>query len=280
MTKAKTIQIFLPNGDPKSAKIAQISSELGKIIFCSRKNIDFLRAREENNYVGIYFLFGKTDAEKPSVYIGEAEKLFDRLKIHLSDKDKEWFSSIIFYTTKDNSFDKALVKYFESYCIEKATESNRYTLENKKASSRSNISEGQEADIENYFESLKLLMSTIGYPLFDKLSTGKRTYYIKYKKLEARGEYTDEGFVIKEGSQVSGTFRESAAIWRKNKRAELLKEKIIEKQDDHFVFTQDYLFGSPSSAAMTIYGGAANGWTSWKTKEGKTLDEIERNKNV
>jgi hypothetical protein len=148
MGRPKTIQIYLPSGDPKASKIAEISSELGKLIFCSRKNIDFFKNRPESNYVGIYFLFGKTDGEKASAYIGEAEKLFDRLKTHLADKEKEWFSSIVFFTTKDNSFNKALVKYFESYCIDKAYEADRFSLMNRKSSSRANLSEALEADTE------------------------------------------------------------------------------------------------------------------------------------
>jgi hypothetical protein len=42
------------------------------------------------------------------------------------------------------------------------------------------------------------------------------------------------------------------------------------------VFQQDYIFNSPSAAAATILGRSANGWTSWKDKNGKTLDEVKR----
>ena len=35
-------------------------------------------------------------------------------------------------------------------------------------------------------------------------------------------------------------------------------------------------FSSPSSAGMFVLGGSINGWTEWKNKEGKTLDELLR----
>jgi len=35
-------------------------------------------------------------------------------------------------------------------------------------------------------------------------------------------------------------------------------------------------FTSPSSAGMFVLGGSINGWTEWKDKDGKTLDELYR----
>jgi hypothetical protein len=279
MSRPKTIQIYLPSGDPKASKIAEISSELGKLIFCSRKNIDFLKNRPESNYVGIYFLFGKTDGEKASAYIGEAEKLFDRLKTHLADKEKEWFSSIVFFTTKDNSFNKALVKYFESYCIDKAYEADRFSLMNRKSSSRANLSEALEADIETYYDSLKLLMSTIGFSLFDKLSTGSKLYYFETKNCNAFGEYTNEGFIVKKGSTLVDSFRQSVNDSIKKNREELISDGTIIRNNDGLIFDKDHLFSSPSMAGAVVYGGNVNGWIYWKSKAGKTLDEMERNKH-
>ena len=42
------------------------------------------------------------------------------------------------------------------------------------------------------------------------------------------------------------------------------------------VFTRDYLFTSPSMAAMAVMGRSANGWIEWKAANGKTLDEAKR----
>ena len=38
---------------------------------------------------------------------------------------------------------------------------------------------------------------------------------------------------------------------------------------------EDILFNSPSYAAMFVFGKSANGLTSWKTEDGRTLKEIE-----
>lgn len=39
---------------------------------------------------------------------------------------------------------------------------------------------------------------------------------------------------------------------------------------------KDHLFNSPSMAAMSLIGRVTNGWTQWKSKDGKTLDELKR----
>lgn len=39
---------------------------------------------------------------------------------------------------------------------------------------------------------------------------------------------------------------------------------------------EDHIFNSPSGSAGVIMGRNANGWMSWKNKQGKTLDELKR----
>jgi hypothetical protein len=59
-------------------------------------------------------------------------------------------------------------------------------------------------------------------------------------------------------------------------RHRLLQSKVIEEDSTHYVFAQDYIFNSPSTAGGVILGRSTNGWTKWKNKEGKTLDELKR----
>jgi len=44
-------------------------------------------------------------------------------------------------------------------------------------------------------------------------------------------------------------------------------------------FARNVEVGSPSAAAAVVLGRRANGWTEWKDKEGKTIDEIKRKEN-
>ena len=70
----KTIQIFLPDGHPRSIKIAEITNRIAQAILIPRNKLKEIEAREEIKNVGVYFLFGEQeDKAKPCVYIGEAE---------------------------------------------------------------------------------------------------------------------------------------------------------------------------------------------------------------
>jgi hypothetical protein len=42
-----------------------------------------------------------------------------------------------------------------------------------------------------------------------------------------------------------------------------------------YTLTQDYVFGSPSSAAMVLLGRTDNGRIEWKDSAGRTLKEIQ-----
>lgn len=61
----------------------------------------------------------------------------------------------------------------------------------------------------------------------------------------------------------------------KNKRLELLNNGVLVEKDGLYIFTQDYTFGSPSTASGVILGRADNGRTSWRTEDGVTLKEIQ-----
>ena len=55
-------------------------------------------------------------------------------------------------------------------------------------------------------------------------------------------------------------------------RNKLLSKNIISAD---YEFVNDYTFTSPSLAAAIVMGRNANGRTEWKTKEKKTLAEVE-----
>ena len=73
MTSA-TIKLFLPRGDAKSLRTAEISNWTGKAVAAPRTELDELLAREELDKAGVYILIGSDPlTNAPRAYIGEAE---------------------------------------------------------------------------------------------------------------------------------------------------------------------------------------------------------------
>ena len=54
-----------------------------------------------------------------------------------------------------------------------------------------------------------------------------------------------------------------------------MEQGVFSDNGEHFIFTQDHVFNSPSTAAGVILGRSAKGRIEWKNKEGKTLKEIQ-----
>lgn len=279
--KGKTIQIFLPDGNPRGVKIADITSRTVQIILIPRSALDDVAKRTEIQNVGIYFLIGTTeDSVKPILYVGEAENCLTRLKQH--NKSKEFWNTAIVAISKTQFFTKSHIKYLEWYCHESAQKADRYTLENNQIPSKSYIPEPVEVDLMDNFDTIKILVSTLGYPLFDSISKPRQKKDIlicKGKGAEATGEYTDDGFVVFAGSTARKEVTKGAQAWVTTMRAKLTAQGILQEKQDRYVFTSNFIFTSPSGAAGIVLGRNANGWISWKYQNGKTLDEVKRKNN-
>lgn len=79
MTSA-TIKLFLPHGDAKGLRTAEISNWSGKALAAPRTDLDTLLTREECGGAGVYILLGNDpDTNAPKAYVGEAEIIRDRL---------------------------------------------------------------------------------------------------------------------------------------------------------------------------------------------------------
>ncbi len=279
MNRPQTIQIFLPDGSPRSVKIAEITNRVVKAILVPRNKLEYISTRTELNNVGVYFLFGEAaDKAKPLVYIGEAEDCLDRLKQH--NRTKEFWNYAVIMVSKINAFTKSHAKYLEHIAIDQAKDSNRYETENMTAPSKPFVTESMEADLLDSFDTIKILLSTLGFPVYDKVGkeqiTSKEVLYLNGRNINAEGDLIDDGFVVFKGSQVKKETVPSCHEYLINLRQKLLLNEIIIEKNGNYEFVQDYVFNSPSTAGGVVLGRSTNGWTKWKNKEGKTLDELKR----
>ena len=280
---AKTITIFLVDGEPNGLKTAELSNWVGKAIVIPRNKLKDIKQRPESNKPAVYFLVGKKDEEAllPTVYIGEAENLQNRLTIHGNSKDF-WVTAIAF-VSKDDNLTKAHVKYLESLCIGIASLVKRYDLENEAKPCKPSLSEPSIKEMEEFFSNLRLLLTAIGYPILQEIASKEHAnksdplFTCGGKKALADGRMTNEGFVVYKDStaatKLSNTFPEGD---KKNIKKLVSNGYLEEKNEDLYIFLKDYVFNSPSAASNIILGHRTSGWKKWKTRDGKTLEEIYR----
>ena len=274
----KTIQIFLPDGNPCGVKIAEFTDGTVQAIFIPRAQLDFACTRRELSGVGLYFLIGGTDdGHVPPTYIGEAEDCAKRLKQHNREKD-HWLKAVV-CVSKTKGFTKAHVKYLEWYCHQEATAVGKFKVENSSIPTKSHVSEQMEAELFGHFGTISTLLTTLGFPLFDKIQRPEPGDLLvcNGKKAHAQGEYTEDGLIVFAGSTCNRPEVESVPDYLSALREQLVKDGVLEVVDtDTLTFSKDHVFPSPSQAAMVVLARTANGWLEWKYPDGRTLDGVKR----
>ena len=192
MTSA-TIKLFLPRGDAKSLRTAEISNWTGKAVAAPRTELDELLAREELDKAGVYILIGSDPlTNAPRAYIGEAEVIRDRLKQH---KTKEFWVSAIVFVSKDENLTKAHVRYLESRLLAEAAQVNRFTLEQNQAGG-SKLPESDREDMEVFLARIRQLLPVLGSDILAPIAQpGAKAQpggvlSCRIKGAEARGQRT------------------------------------------------------------------------------------------
>ena len=277
--RGKTIQVFLTDGTPRGIKLAEITSNIEQAVFIPRNKMNEAENRPEVTRPGVYFLFGDAEgSSKPVVYIGQSRNCLDRIKTH--DQKKDFWNYAVLIISKTESFTQTHIEFLEQLAISKAYEANRYSLENGASPKKFKVPETLEADLLDNFDTIKILLSTLGFTLFESIkkeTTKAEHFFCKGKKAIAEGEYQDDGFVVYKGSKANPKLTPTASSTVINLRENLIDTKVLVQEGDVFVFQDDHLFSSPSAAASQVLARNANGWIEWKTKAGKTLDELKRN---
>ena len=284
INNSKTIQIFLPDGNPNSIKIATIRTRNIEVIYFSRNNLENLyKVMEKRNKVGIYFLTGfNEEKEQEEIYVGEAEDVVERLKQH--NKGKDFWQKGYFVIDTNGLLTKSHIKYLENITYNKIKEANRILLNNENEPTKSYVDETVEADLKgDIFEAIEVLLSLlIGNNIFEKIEKKSKSdneiFICKDSKGNyAEGKYVENGFLVFKNSKCSFDITKSFNGGSEEKmRTFLINSNFLINKDKYYILSNDYLFKSPSLAGAIVLGMRVNGWLYWKNKEGKTLDEIYR----
>lgn len=279
MTSA-TIKLFLPRGDAKSLRTAEISNWTGKAIAAPRTELDELLAREELDKAGVYILIGSdplTNAAR--AYVGEAEVIRERLKQH---KTKEFWVTAIAFVSKDENLTKAHVRFLESRVLAEAAQVGRFTLEQNQAGG-SRLPESDREDMEVFLARIRQLLPVLGSDILTPIAQPAVTpqpggvLFCRIKGAEARGQRTANGFVVFAGSTAVLEERPSAEKYPYvvAQRKQLIADHTLIEKEGFLIFTKDAEFSSPSAAAVVIHGGNANGLAAWVSKDGKSLKQLD-----
>lgn len=299
----KTIQIFLPGGDPRGIRVAEITTRIVQVIEVPRSLLqDFLKM-PESGQVALYFLLGESeDGSEQKVYIGQTGDLRARLVKHNNDEEKDFWERALVLISKTKNLITNHTLFLEWYCIQATRTAGRYADENINSGSRPYTLAPMEAECMEIFETGQTLLATLGYPIFtavakhaaklsntggpepvtedavaDSAANADELFFCKADGVSGSGLYTPEGFVVLKGSIGRRvTMQGLIGHGYEKLRTKLLESGAVQEQGDNIIFAKDHLFTKPSPAAVALLGRPANGWDEWKAKDGKTLDALKR----
>jgi len=276
-----TIKLYLPYGDPRRLRTAEISNWSGKAVAAPRTDLEPLLARGELNQAGVYILTGTDPGSgAPLAYVGEAEVIGTRLRQH--QKNKDFWVHVILFLSKDENLTKAHVRYLEGRLINDAIAAGRVSLENNQVSG-SKLPESDTQDMEVFLSKARQLLPVLGSDLVtpkprstDSEARSVESLTCAIKGWKAEGRRTADGFLIFKGSEAVRDARPSAREGQVVRmREQLLQDGVLVEKGERLVFTRDAEFSSPSAAGAVVRGGNTNGLTAWKTSSGKRLRDIE-----
>ena len=298
MARGKSINLFLMDGNANGMIKCTLANWIGIAYKIPRTSLDKCKNRTDLKQTGVYFLFGVSDTTgKSVVYVGQAgnrkngEGILNRLLEHKRNPKEGYWTEAVVFTTSNNSFGPTEISYLENRFCNLAVAAKRYEVKNGNDPSLGNITEEKESELEDFIEYAELIMGTLGHKVFIPYTSSAVTavpapdtgavldndepeMYLSraIKKssitVKATGRQTSEGFVVLKGSIISPDDDNTIPPGVKKLR------QASQTDSDH-VLQEDVLLGSPSSAAMFVIGKSSNGWTAWKTSDGKTLHDLE-----
>lgn len=297
----KSIRIYLADAEVGGIRHAEIVNWTGQALAFPRSKVAELKNWPEVRRQGVYFLIGADEnTGQDAVYIGEAEIVAERVAQHLSNKD--FWSECVAFTSKDENLTKSHIKYLESRLVSSALSAGRYLVKNSSTPQESGLPRADKDAMDEFSSSVRILLGVLGHRVLDPvLSISKptatlnydentnysientstpeihnaETFLLKMGNISASAIRDTDALVVLAGSTVQKEITPSLSNGYKAVRDKLLGSGVLLDKGDFYSFSRNYPFPSPSQAASVILGYMINGRQNWKSKDGRSLREIE-----
>jgi len=289
MNRPQTIQVYLPFGEPQGIRQAEITTRTVRAFDVPRADLKNLGQFPEASQPGVYVLVGEDSNGDQVAYIGESDNVVGRLRTHNSSEasgGKDFWQRAVLFVSLTNTWTKAHVRYLERLAFERARNNGSLIKNSSLPVENVYLPKPLEADCIEYFETIEILLATLGFSVLREPIERSGQKYTPYRCKpavnEAHAYYTNEGMLVREGSYVRAVEKGAPEhqLRFRTLQLELLEREVIVAENDRYKFASDYMFKSPSAASGFVLGRSSNGWTDWIDPNGRTLSQNERSDNA
>ena len=301
--KARSINIFLPDGDPDGVKMAQIAMSTIQAIAFRRNQLRRVRDTfPEIERPGVYVLIGADETEPGRLlgYIGESEGVGGRLATHSADSARSFWNDTVVLVSKDENLTKSHARYVEASLIRAVSDNPRWTLPNanRPSNDAGKLPLPDRVAMDEFIDQTKTLVGALGWDLFKVVrgpvapaaqaaEASPSPSPAAAERFSFRGEGFDAEMKIGASGEIIVTSGSKARLRTTPTipkgtvamRQMLQDRGVLKPMQDHLVFETEYAFSSPSAAAAVVTGASANGRVVWKLPDGRTYADWEDAQN-
>lgn len=162
-----TIRIFVPDGDPEGVRIIDRMNWTGLGIVFPRSKWAEIRKRPDFGKTGVYILVGYKgeDDDLPTIYIGQADGVGNRIESHIQKKDF-WDWGVVFVSTS-GGLNRAHVTWLEYTLVQRAIQAKRCRLDNGNAPQEPALTEAEKADTKGFLKEMLQILPLVGLRAFE-----------------------------------------------------------------------------------------------------------------
>lgn len=292
-SRSKSINLFLMDGDSSGRIKCTLANWTGMAYKIPRTELDKCKDIPYLKQSGVYFLFGISDETGLDVvYVGQAgvrkngEGILLRLKEHVQNQDKDYWTEAIAFATSNNSFGPTEISYLENRFCNMAKDVGRSVVKNDKEPTSGHVTEEKESELEEFIDYAKIVMGVLGHKIFEPLTQSTSTitvdncgsaktptefiFELKQGSCDAKGQRTSDGFVLLSGSKIKTKVARSCP-----KHAKHARLQFSSKISADGTLQSNIPLRSPAMAACFVTGTSINAREAWETTDGRTLNEVE-----
>lgn len=162
-----TLRIYVPDGDPEGVRIIDRMNWTGIGIVFPRGKWTDVRKRGELVKTGVYILVGFKDENEdlPTVYIGQADGVGNRIESHVQKKNF-WDWGVVFVSTS-GGLNRAHVTWLEYALIQRAQQAGRCQLDNTNVPQEPALTEAEKADTQGFLREMLQILPLVGLRAFE-----------------------------------------------------------------------------------------------------------------
>lgn len=162
-----TIRIFVPDGDPEGVRLIDRMNWTGVGITFPRSKWSEVSQRPEFQRTGVYILVGYEDEDSniPTLYIGQADPVRNRIDNHI--QSKEFWDTGIVFVSGSGGLNRAHVTWLEYALIKRANETKRCVLDNGNSPQEPALTEAEKADTRGFLNEILQVLPLVGLRAFE-----------------------------------------------------------------------------------------------------------------